>query len=85
MDGFVMSDDLNPIQRAIDRQLSALDRRMLVNRSYYLAQCGISVADDGVDLSDGGFNARIIEQAVDLVLMRSRARVLQDDLEKIGE
>ena len=62
---------LDPLSRAIDRQLSQRDRRPLETRSHYLTR-GASLTWDHQDVSDNGFNARIIEEAIDLVLIRGK-------------
>ena len=64
------------IDLCIGRQLSVDDRRMLVNQNEYLTRCGLSHEDDTTDVGDGGYCARLIEQAVDLKLIQSRHSLL---------
>jgi len=64
------------VELAIGRQLSSGDRRLLINRERYLTMCGLSEIEDTTDIGDGGFNARLIEQAVDLTLITARHEAL---------
>lgn len=64
------------MELAIGRQLSSGDRRLLINRERYLTMCGLSETEDTTDIGDGGFNARLIEQAVDLTLITARHEAL---------
>ena len=71
------------IRQAIARQLSGSDRRLLLNREAYLTEIGVSTGGyeipgcnfdvDGHEISDGGFNAEVIIQAIDVSLAREAA------------
>ena len=69
------------IELAIGRQLSVDDRRMLVNREEYLTRCRIEHDDHRPEISDGGYCAKLMEQAVDLMLIKERHNQLWERLE----
>jgi len=57
---------ISPIEYAIGRQLSAIDRRPLGLIDYLPSEGGY----------DGGFSERVINEAIDATLVNSRHRAL---------
>ena len=60
---------INPIEYAIGRQLSAIDRRPLGLIDYLPSEGGY----------DGGFSERVINEAIDATLTNSRHKALWHD------